>query len=49
MIIEPFIIEKILALSWWTIFVFGLKFISAWVAAGFIVFLPLIILKAVTE
>jgi len=42
-------IQEILALSWITIFLFGLKFITAWICAAIVVALPLAILKAIFD
>jgi len=42
-------IEEILDLSWWTVFLFALKVISAWLLATIIVVIPIAIVKAITE
>lgn len=42
-------IAELLALSWWTIFLFGLKAISAWCVARLVVLAPFIILRYVAD
>lgn len=42
-------IEQVLALSWETLFWFGLKFLSAWFVAGIILMVPVAIVKGIVE
>jgi hypothetical protein len=42
-------ITDILSISWFIMFWFGLKVISAWTVAAIIVYIPIIIIRLLTE